>query len=966
MNELTSRTIQINDGGYCSQNRTPLPPIRNIEEGVRSINTLLQPDVLCQHDIEEINRTYQAIDLLEKKIDQVVGCSSQDALNKIIEKVKKIASDPFKAENLISLYHMQNFSDKDLVINKCFDSFHKNFPRSKESIKQVATHLPCCISTSEFKKDIQTLIGSEPALNVSKILDRKREKLQVYEKKIKEVQEKKLELEEKRKTTPENYPAYFDELLDNGYYHLFVHLIDMKGLGSRNDRGSEIEKMTFSELSHIVLETRKAVLQKVESSITVKQNILFLLGGSSAGKSTTLCFLRGDEMEIKGSRYVSKNDQTGLIGELSGTSCTFLPNVEIVNDLAIVDFPGFDDTNGQFISLGMELALKALINKYNPKILVLAPIVQEDNFAAIARHGKRLDRLLVNKTGCILGITKYSKDTDFGEIKKIEEEQKKTLLAPTEDEQDLSAEIRRLTKKHASEENKEKKEKYAEKIRTISQEMTEIQQKKMAKLKQPLPDTDQKKELRRSLKEKEDGLLKQIGLENILRFSDLNSSQLFSCLEALSNLSKEQAVQVNSLHRSSPDDKSLLDSLFEKNLMKELEDKKDYATEAKEFKIFEQMVLEFSLIKVMVSESNPEIGDLLHLPEIDPTIVQEYDNKIVSKCIKEYINSVIKKIDISLIKKALNQLENKENKKKIDDFKRHLNHLRDYIMGLTGSIPKDLEIADMEWNRLRKEREESTDIVDEKFKLANWAKSLFASIADMPHNIINFIKRNNTNQTLEPTPDKTITVNESIDACCKELRQIHDILIRLKDIEKIIQKREDINRAFNSMKISANSIDDLKTSIRNRINNIRNIYGCEDWDNRVSFLADKYLSAHIFLKDEVHISCLLAYAYLLIEPNLRYSCLEWSYFFNYPEEFRLIIAPQSSPLCIDDQKVIVKEGWFVVSGPGYAPTVPGSNKKIVRAVNKPSIMESGIVFENEILDKYEAPLLIRARRQLFS
>ena len=158
-----------------------------------------------------------------------------------------------------------------------------------------------------------------------------------------------------------------------------------------------------------MLEARDAVIKKVESSVPAAcRNLVFLLGGTGAGKSTALCFLRGDKMVKKDIYYESQSDSKGLIGHEGASSCTFLPTTEVVNDLAIVDFPGFDDTNGRFISLGMEFALKALIKNYQPKILVLDAITNnEGRFAAAAQLGYRLTRVLDNKRNCILGITKY-------------------------------------------------------------------------------------------------------------------------------------------------------------------------------------------------------------------------------------------------------------------------------------------------------------------------------------------------------------------------------------------------------------------------------------------------------------------------------------------------------------------------------------------------------------------------------
>ncbi|KIC70663.1 hypothetical protein DB44_GW00010, partial [Candidatus Protochlamydia amoebophila] len=445
MNEMTRYNIRMHDNGYCSQIRTFVPPIRIIEQGVEAIEKILAKELLCRHDVEEINQIYQAVDLLERQIEEIPARNSHHALQKIIEKVKKIVSNQaISTQDLISLYHLQHFSDSELQIEQHFKSVQRNFRSGY--FQAIAEELPYCFSTDQFDEDVKCLIGPNRTEKVNKILQLKKKKLQGYAQLKKVIAQRKSDLEELRKHDPLSYPAYLDELLDNGYIHLYDHLLQMRALPSRNERRSEIEKIPFSLLSHIVLETREAIIQKVVNSIPAdRSRILFLLGPSGAGKSTTLCFLRGDQMILKDFHYESQSDRQQIIGLSGAASCTFLPTIEIVQDLAIIDFPGFDDTNGSLISLGMECALKALIAKYTPQILILEAITNnEGRFANAAQLGSRLSRLLKNKNDCLLGITKYSKDPDFRQIQAIEEQQKKELLERTPEEIALRASIETL------------------------------------------------------------------------------------------------------------------------------------------------------------------------------------------------------------------------------------------------------------------------------------------------------------------------------------------------------------------------------------------------------------------------------------------------------------------------------------------------------------------------------------------
>ena len=97
--------------------------------------------------------------------------------------------------------------------------------------------------------------------------------------------------------------------------------------------------------------------------------------------------------------YESKKEQNqNLIGHSKTTSHTFLPNIEVVDDLVIVDYPGFEDTNGAVVTLGMECALKALIKEYQPKILLFEAITNtEGRSTALVKLSGRLERLFGNK-----------------------------------------------------------------------------------------------------------------------------------------------------------------------------------------------------------------------------------------------------------------------------------------------------------------------------------------------------------------------------------------------------------------------------------------------------------------------------------------------------------------------------------------------------------------------------------------
>jgi hypothetical protein len=63
-------------------------------------------------------------------------------------------------------------------------------------------------------------------------------------------------------------------------------------------------------------------------------------------------------------------------------------------------------------------------------------------------------------------------------------------------------------------------------------------------------------------------------------------------------------------------------------------------------------------------------------------------------------------------------------------------------------------------------------------------------------------------------------------------------------------KQEDLDQAFNSVHISFASIEIFIETMEERINKVRLIYGTEDWDRRVEFLADSLTNKFPFMSQE--------------------------------------------------------------------------------------------------------------------
>lgn len=833
------------DGGNLYHRNGTLPIPQTMGERERLIEDILRKNVLCRHDIKSINRVYQGQNL---------------TLQKIIERVQDIVSKPkLHAKDLITLYHLQGFTDKDAHIDESYQTCFSQFEKSPANLEELAIQLPYCGSIAKFEADVTSLFGPVPSEEASKILDRKRDFIQ-------QIERKKAELEELRSLNPQSYPDYLHQLLLHGNVHLYDHLIQMGSLENHITRFSEIGKIHFSLMSHVVLDTKEAIMQRVVGSISADCNsVLVLLGNAGAGKSTALCFLRGDEMVLGEDFNYSSQDESGLIGHELATSCTFLPTVEIVNGQAIIDFPGFEDTNGPLVCLGMECALKALVMKYNPKVLVLEAITNDEGrYHNAAQLGSLLNRLLENKENCVLGITKYSKDPHYREIVRIEEKQINERLSPSVEENELTAVIKALSDlnlDHLEPTIQGKKERLAE-----------IREAREQELQQPLPEAPEKVAHRKQLKDKENELLRQLGLTKVVRFDDLTDpSVLTACFATLSE--HTDVVKVNPQLQLDTAHAKLLKHLFESDLLKIIKAKQENP-ELQKLEVFEQSVLETSLINTIFAGSNPEIGLFFHLPEIDHNIVNEYDRVIVHDFIRSYLDKIIGVLNSAFVDQMLNNKEYQEYSTEFEDLNKSWNRLRNYILGLAGiEISNDPVEAMQNWQKLETVR---IGAISERSKLGIGSVAtggvtglLFGLIVGGPFGGVFFggsmflydwyKKRKDAKERV--TVDLLMEHRQALD-------HILHILQMLKGIEKSIEKRNEINNAFLSVPVSCLSMGNLQASMQKRINAIRKIYGKEEWDKRVLFLSDQWRFRNFDSNNIAHMEFLNACAYGLIDLDL--------------------------------------------------------------------------------------------------
>ena len=206
------------------------------------------------------------------------------------------------------------------------------------------------------------------------------------------------------------------------------------------------------------------------------------------------------------------------------------------------------------------------------------------------------------------------------------------------------------------------------------------------------------------LKQQKNQLLLQIGIDKsrIIRFSDLDDPRhLSSCHATLAQIPTSEYIRVPFERLLDSDDSDLLENQFANDLEKVIETKNDYFTD---FETFKQAILRSSLIATVFAQSNPEIGQFLHLPEIDPRIVWGYDQRIVSTCIDQHIDYYLGSFNLSTFEKILKQVGGNTTFKQIsENFITELKKLRNFILIQKGIPIEDEQKAEQEWLKLQKE-----------------------------------------------------------------------------------------------------------------------------------------------------------------------------------------------------------------------------------------------------------------------
>ena len=422
------------------------------------------------------------------------------------------------------------------------------------------------------------------------------------------------------------------------------YLRHLKDYETKMKRDDAISKMPFSQLAPLVLEARAAIIEKVTTAIPANNSlpILFIIGDTGAGTSTTFCHLRNDDMiYTNGFKYISNDDMSNYIGCELAYSHTFFPNIALLNDIILVDFPSFSSTYGAFLNLSIELAFKALIQQYHPYLLALqylpdelTPTIQN----RLSEYKSQLNRLVLNvDEACLFGITKYC--YDWSQIKDIEqalitqlEETKKQIKTTTND---LECLIQLQSK------NPESSQLINEFIDTKQHELTFIQESEKTTKKE----TEEKlSSLQKLIEKKEKLLLTYFKMEKFIRLRDLEQKDNVahhlnviktSCIPVHIN----PELSLDNAHYQLIKKAFIRDEIQEKDCMPSLPSNSQYFSN---FESLKSTILKTSLVAAIKSQ---EVADFFHLPEMELKLVKELDQELIGYCYQAYrmaINDVLK------------------------------------------------------------------------------------------------------------------------------------------------------------------------------------------------------------------------------------------------------------------------------------------------------------------------------------
>ena len=153
--------------------------------------------------------------------------------------------------------------------------------------------------------------------------------------------------------------------------------------------------------------------------------------------------------------------------------------------------------------------------------------------------------------------------------------------------------------------------------------------------------------------------------------------------------------------------KTLLDSRFHDDQLRKLESKNDGYNSFTNFDSFKRKILETSFIYA-IGQDFPEVGQFLHLPEMDPSLVRDYDTQIVKTCMRTYMDEILGSLNMPLVNKMLGEYSSLIGQETTQSIKQELKKLMEYVLGILGiPVDEDIRRTEREWQTLQKEYQDA-------------------------------------------------------------------------------------------------------------------------------------------------------------------------------------------------------------------------------------------------------------------
>lgn len=517
---------------------------------------------------------------------------------------------------------------------------------------------------------------------------------------------------ESRQATPD----YISDLENSGYHHLSYHLQQFFNCKNWAEINSYRDNLTFPEFSQLILEAREAIIKKVTAVIPVdfQGDIVFLIGNTGSGKSTTLLMLAGDTMKLNNGKYEShENQHNQAISHSLDKSQTFLPNVRLLNNTYFVDFAGFLDSLGGVVRLAEELALKALINLYSPKIFLIQHINDIARMQSFKELKLQLTQFIDHFDSVLLGLTNYINFPQYLWCQNAKENSKTLAVG------DVLAKIASLeSEREVCVENADKVENYTTRIARIDSNLAALQSELKQLIDSPAPVTEDETTNAEYVANTEGLILDHLGTQRLVRLDHLENPEVVkSCFEALGKLPRQPKPSRPYMVLTS-ENAATIESMFANRVIKRLYNSDIDATLVPVYPWFDEFAKKAKQSNFIEATQPKVVTDFFNLPELPPKYLKQFSRALRQDCFSHYLDAIMS-LNLSELKQYFKHHEQAERYQELVSTLRTLNDALKYHLLPPGMSKK----AEKERMRSLRKQPCKEGELSRTFALPAWCRS---------------------------------------------------------------------------------------------------------------------------------------------------------------------------------------------------------------------------------------------------